>query len=118
MGRGEGTNVVCAGELLEHLEGHAQCDAVCHAWRLQHHYKFLDGALLIMLLSAELRFDLFEFCVHGVVMSWGAEDFDHGVFGFIDAAVAVVVAGGVGEKEDAHAEDYEVGPAYAEDDAP
>lgn len=104
--------------LLEHLQKHAEGDSVGHARRLEHAGELADSAALDLGLGAELALDLLELDVDGIVVLWGAVNAAEGALGLFDLADAVVETGGLGEGQDANAEDDGPQPAETDDDAP
>jgi hypothetical protein len=112
------TYVVRTGQLLERLHSHAQSNPIAHSGRLEHLDELADWVSLDLLLGFELGIDFFQLGVHGVMMSWGAVDFDHCLTGFVSPSSSVRVAGRFVEEENANAQDDQVHKTNADDNAP
>ena len=102
-----------ARELLQRLHGDAQQGTVAHARAGE---DGVPGRAVGLLL--EFLLDFFELAFHGVVVLVHAVEFRHGLARFVDAAVAVGVAGGFGEEEDAYAKDEGPEEGDPDGDAP
>ena len=109
--------VVRTSELLEHLQTHAQDEAVCHSRCVPHVDPLLDGSLLVTL-GAQLGLDFLEFHVDAVVVRWRTVHLGHGLASFLCPALAIRVSRCLRKEEDTGAQDERPDEADANDDAP
>lgn len=110
--------VVGTSELLGHLEQASKDNTVSHARCLEHANELGDGAALDLRLGTQLALDLLQLSEDGIVVLGGAIDAAEGSLGLFDFAHAVVESRGLGESEDANAEDDGPQPTEADDDSP
>ena len=74
--------------------------------------------MLDLVLGLKLCFDLFQFCMHRVVMCRSAKDADHGLASLVDTTSAVVIPGRLREEEDTNAQNGGEDPADADHNTP
>jgi hypothetical protein len=109
--------VVGTRQLLEHLERHAQSDAVRHPRSSEHARKLLDGTALDLVLGAQLHFNLLNLRPHGPVVLAGTVHAAQRAFGPLTLPVPEVETRRLGEKQDTDREDDGPDPADANYDA-
>ncbi len=83
--------VVGASQLLEHLEGDAKKDTICHLGSSEHVDPFLDDSLMYGF-GAKFGFDLFQLDVDAIMVLLSAVYFEHNPLGFVLLAFAVEVS--------------------------
>lgn len=117
-GRAVVEEVVGAGKLLEHLQSHAESDTISHARGLEHADELLDRASLDLVFGAELALNLHDLGVDGPVVFCGSVHTADGLLGSFFVTMSEIVSRGLGEKQDAKAQDQSPDPAQANDDPP